>query len=348
VAANLSVGTVTWQISDTVPAGSVISQTPGAGAEVTLGTKVYLIVSSGDPTTSANFSADPTSGVAPLSVSFTDESTGNITSWHWSFGDGASSSSQNPSHTYTDPGTYTVSLTVSGPGGSDTETKADYIFADMPAIERAALIALYNSTNGDNWSDNGGWDGALGTECSWYGVTCTGDSVTRLSLDYNQLTGSIPVELGNLTNLIELSLSVNQLTGSIPSELGNLTNLQRLDLYSNQLSGSIPSELGNLTNLTSLNLYSNQLSGSIPSELGNLTALTSLDLQKNELSGEIPKELMNLDPLFYLNICDNHLYSTYPDLRDFLNETHDDDWENCQDLSFTRAMPWNQLLLLDE
>ena len=68
----------------------------------------------------AAFTASPTSGSAPLSVAFTDASTGSIASWLWDFGDGATSTSQNPSHTYSDPGTYTVTLTVSGGGSSDS------------------------------------------------------------------------------------------------------------------------------------------------------------------------------------------------------------------------------------
>ena len=66
----------------------------------------------------ANFTASPTSGTVPLAVSFTDNSSGGVTGWSWSFGDGGTSVSQNPSHSFTSPGTYTVTLTVSGPGGS--------------------------------------------------------------------------------------------------------------------------------------------------------------------------------------------------------------------------------------
>ena len=77
---------------------------------------------------SATFSANPTCGDAPLSVNFTDESSGAIASWNWNFGDGASSVIQNPSHTYINEGKYSVNLTVSGPNGSDSETKTDYIF----------------------------------------------------------------------------------------------------------------------------------------------------------------------------------------------------------------------------
>ncbi len=75
----------------------------------------------------AEFSVSATSGTAPLDVTFTDESAGEIGSWSWDFGDGDASTVQNPGHTYSTPGTYTVSLTVTGPGGQDTEAKADYV-----------------------------------------------------------------------------------------------------------------------------------------------------------------------------------------------------------------------------
>ena len=83
--------------------------------------------------TAADFSAAPTSGVAPLTVSFTDLTTADPTSWNWNFGDGSSSTDQDPTHTYTNSGTYTVSLTANGPGGADTETRASYIVASEPA-----------------------------------------------------------------------------------------------------------------------------------------------------------------------------------------------------------------------
>ena len=63
----------------------------------------------------------------PEDRTFTDLTTGNVTSWAWDFGDTNSSTTQNPMHTYAAPGTYTVSLTASGPGGSTVETKVDYI-----------------------------------------------------------------------------------------------------------------------------------------------------------------------------------------------------------------------------
>jgi len=81
----------------------------------------------------ANFSGSPTSGCVPLTVNFTDLSSGSPTSWSWNFGDGGTSTQQNPSHTYTTTGTYTVSLTATNAYGSDTETKTAYITVnDLP------------------------------------------------------------------------------------------------------------------------------------------------------------------------------------------------------------------------
>ena len=151
--------------------------------------------------------------------------------------------------------------------------------------DRAALAALYNATNGSSWRDDTNWVSSrpLG---EWHGVSTDADGrVTELDLLANQLSGSIPSELGNLANLERLTLYDNQLSGSIPSELGNLANLQALGLHDNQLSGSIPSELGNFDNLGLLTLWGNQLSGPIPSELGNLDNLQALSLGSNQLSG---------------------------------------------------------------
>jgi YVTN family beta-propeller protein len=75
----------------------------------------------------AKFSAKPTSGKAPLNVAFTDNSTGAPTSWKWTFGDGKTSTDQNPTHKYTKVGEYTVSLTVNNAAGSNTITKSNYI-----------------------------------------------------------------------------------------------------------------------------------------------------------------------------------------------------------------------------
>jgi len=91
----------------------------------------------------AGFTADLTSGPVPLAVNFTDQSTGDISSWSWDFGDGATSTEQNPPHTYTDAGTYTVSLAVTGLCGSDTEVKANFITVEQQkAMPHIPLLLL--------------------------------------------------------------------------------------------------------------------------------------------------------------------------------------------------------------
>ena len=95
-----------------------------------------------DTSVGADFTTDVLSGSVPLAVNFTDQSCGPITSWQWNFGDGATSNEQNPSHTYSKAGTHTVSLTVTGPGGSDTETKHDYITVKGKAMPWIPLLLL--------------------------------------------------------------------------------------------------------------------------------------------------------------------------------------------------------------
>ena len=161
--------------------------------------------------------------------------------------------------------------------------------------DRDALVALYNATNGPRWSNNEGWlsDAPIS---KWAGVGVFADKnlrVISLILTDKRLSGEIPPELGNLSNLTRLHLDENELSGEIPSEFGR-ANLTNLWLYRNQLSGEIPSELGNLANLQWLRLYRNQLSGEIPSEFSNLSDLEVLELWGNQLSGEIPSELGSL------------------------------------------------------
>ncbi len=120
--------------------------------------------------------------------------------------------------------------------------------AAIPASKRAVLINLYNSTNGANWTDKTGWNGAAGTECSWYRVHCDGaqSHVSAIGLDRNNLTGSLP-SLSGLTALQGFYVYSNQLTGALPS-LSGLTALRYFNAYGNQLTGTIPS----LSGLTAL------------------------------------------------------------------------------------------------
>jgi PKD repeat protein len=117
----------------TAPGSYTVSLTVGKDAETDTETKTdYITVLT---PVAAAFSASPTSGTAPLPVSFTDASTGNPTTWAWTFGDGGASVLQNPAHEYTTPGKYSVSLTASMTNGSDTETKDDYITVYFPDVD---------------------------------------------------------------------------------------------------------------------------------------------------------------------------------------------------------------------
>ena len=146
--------------------------------------------------------------------------------------------------------------------------------------------------------------------------------LTILNLSGNKLGGAIPAELGDLTNLTIFYLHNNELSGPIPAELGNLRDLTRFYLHTNELTGSIPAELGDLTNLTILYLSNNKLTGPVPAELGNLTALTLLYLNGNKLTGPIPAELGNLTNLTILYLSNNKLTGPIPaELGDLTNLT---------------------------
>lgn len=120
-------------------------------------------------------------------------------------------------------------------------------------------------------------------------------NLKELDLSNNEISGSIPPEIGNLTNLTILNLSNNNISGSIPPEVGKLENLTNLDLGNNNISGNIPAEVGNLSHLTSLNLGSNDLTGSVPEELGKLKNLQNLTLSGNKLDGLVSSVLQESD-----------------------------------------------------
>jgi len=123
----------------------------------------------------ADFGATPVSGNLPLAVTFQDLSTGNPTTWSWNFGDGGASSEQNPHHTFTRAGIYTVSLTVINAFGRDTKTKSGYIntgippTADFTSTARTGLsplsVKFTDASKGGptSWSWNFG-DGSTSTD----------------------------------------------------------------------------------------------------------------------------------------------------------------------------------------
>ena len=178
--------------------------------------------------------------------------------------------------------------------------------------ERAALVALYNETDGPNWTNHTNWlsDAPLG---EWYGVTTDDQGqVAELNLSSNGLSGTLPPAAGLLKRVLSLDLSVNSLGGPIPPEIGRLTELSSLRLSNNQFSGPLPPEIGNLTYLSSLDLAGNQLTGSLPPEMGRMRNLAFLFLPGNQFSGSIPSEIGQLNRLIWLDLSGNLLTGALP------------------------------------
>ncbi|WP_416867599.1 MAG: T9SS type A sorting domain-containing protein [Imperialibacter sp.] len=186
------------------------------------------------------------------------------------------------------------------------------LVAGIVEQDHNALVALYNATDGANWTNNTGWQEEGVDAKDWFGVYVNDSRVTAVLLAGNNLSGAIPSAIGNLSELQSLFLDNNDLSGSIPTEIGSLSALQNLHLASNQLSGSLPNEIGNLVAITSLLLNNNQFSGNLPIEIGNLTNLQTLWLQYNQMSGSIPGEIGNLSILSNLNLQSNSLTGAIP------------------------------------
>ena len=200
-------------------------------------------------------------------------------------------------------------------------------WTDEITLERYALATLFFATGGFRWISVENFL-LQETCCAWDGVECTDEVITSLSLPSENLSGSLPPEIGLLISLTSLHLSNNPLTGSIPIEIGFLTNLELMDISgkdvlvddsnnldgrflrrrlddtlpsSTALTGPIPSEIGLITSLVSLDISNNQLTGNIPSEIGLLDDIRTIALQNNRLDGAIPIQfsfLANLEELF--------------------------------------------------
>lgn len=182
---------------------------------------------------SAQFSATPTVGIAPLPVAFTNASTGDYTTCEWNFGDGSTSGvCDPPAYTYNTPGIYTVSLTVSGPGGSDTETKTGYItvytpvnaqFSGTPTAGIAPLIVTFTNTSTGDYST-----------CAWtFGDGSTSSACTPPAHTYNN------------PGVYDVSLTVSGLGGTdTETKMGYITVYTPVDA---QFSGSPAAGVAPLT-----------------------------------------------------------------------------------------------------
>ncbi|MHA1568168.1 MAG: M14 family zinc carboxypeptidase [Alphaproteobacteria bacterium] len=161
----------------------------------------YDLDAVGTPIFMCSFGANPVSGTRPLTVNFTDNSTGDVTGWDWDFGDGGSSTAQNPSHEYTTNGLFTVSLTVTGPGGTDTLVKEDFI-----EVYEAAPVAEFSGDpiTGPAPLDVQFTDETVGVVNTWYWQF--GDGGTSMESD--------PLHTYNAVGLKTVRLTVNGPGGS--------------------------------------------------------------------------------------------------------------------------------------
>jgi Leucine-rich repeat (LRR) protein len=174
-------------------------------------------------------------------------------------------------------------------------------------IQRYAMATLYYSTMGSNWVNQEGWL-TDSDECLWFNnVTVSpcnfnGD-LQFIVLDDNLLGGTIPSELALLSNsLLLIDLSSNEISSSIPTELGNLILLDWLDLYSNFLTGTIPTEIGAFTKMQVLRIFDNFLAGVIPSEVGLMPDLNNFNVALNKIEGIVPSEMGALTDLTLFSI----------------------------------------------
>jgi len=194
-------------------------------------------------------------------------------------------------------------------------------YDESQIVQRHTMATFYYSTDGDEWTINGGWLSDV-NECEWFSrssriPSCDDSgSMTNLDLGFNEVSGSLPPEIGLLTQLTRVELSggtARRISGSLPSQLGLLSNIQSFDIFGNDISGKIPPELGSWSSIELLNLGFNSLTGTIPSSLGSMLMLTDLNFALNFLTGEIPSSFGQLVGLERLSVNNNNLSGALPD-----------------------------------
>ncbi|WP_452228922.1 MULTISPECIES: T9SS type A sorting domain-containing protein [unclassified Lacinutrix] len=192
------------------------------------------------------------------------------------------------------------------------------IKGEVSQLQKDALIAIYISTNGGSWNDNTNWLSAEPVS-DWYGVTVTGNKVSKLEFSNNNLTGTLPPEIGDLTGLEYLSFySGNSINGTLPPEVGNLTELRVLSFEYNNFTGPIPASYANLTELRGFWFNNNQLSGEVPDFIAtNYPNMVYFDISYNNFQGILP-DFTALQYLKYININNNHFYAS--DFSDQFND----------------------------
>jgi len=178
-------------------------------------------------------------------------------------------------------------------------------------LQRYSLMVMFYTLSGQDWKNKDGY-GSDQHECLWFGVMCSDNQkVIRIELLHNNLNGQLPKE-ALLPNLAFIHLAENQITGTIPTEIGALTKLQVLYLSSNRLTGTIPDEIKKCRIIEKFSIANNRLVGVIPSSLEELQFLRMIHLSGNQLVGPIPSNLSKLPFLESIRVNNNQLTSTIP------------------------------------
>ena len=173
------------------------------------------------------------------------------------------------------------------------------------------LVDLYNSTNGSLWTN--AWNLSHPLD-SFYGVVLNnGECVRALNLENNNLDGTLPSSIGNLSQLLHLRVADNQISGTIPTTIGSLTQLRTLNVLRNNLTGTIPTAIKDLTNLEFLQLGGNNLVGTLPAGIDQLTEIEILNLAGTTLTGGLPTGIGKLTKMRILAISNSTIGGTLPD-----------------------------------
>ncbi|MBA0629801.1 hypothetical protein Godav_024303, partial [Gossypium davidsonii] len=206
--------------------------------------------------------------------------------------------------------------------------------------DQQALLHLKAKITGDQLKVMESWNSSIHF-CQWHGITCgrKHQRVTKLELQFLELSGSLSPYIGNLSFLKELNLASNNFYDHIPQEVGHLRRLERLELINNSFSGEIPSNLSACSKLTYIRMRGNQLRGEIPGSFGLLSKLKFLSFVNNSLRGSIPPALGNLSSLEELYLTYNALSGVLPEaLGRLTNLTHFSADENSISGSIPTAM----------
>ncbi|XP_050143820.1 probable LRR receptor-like serine/threonine-protein kinase At3g47570 isoform X2 [Malus sylvestris] len=179
--------------------------------------------------------------------------------------------------------------------------------------DRLALLDFKKHITQDALHVMSAWNDSIHF-CSWAGVTCSHSTkrVLILNLPDQNLAGSLPPSIGNLSYLTSINLGSNSFRGEIPQEIGRLQSLHVLNLSHNSFSGKIPTNLSQCTQLKTLEFRYNELIGSIPKQLSSLLKLRRLLLSTNNLTGTIPSWMGNFSSLHVFDLSGNNFQGSIP------------------------------------